>query len=287
MTTASDTWLDRYRARTFRLTETTRVRRREEAIAFVKERGFIFFWPIKGVTFPSLWTAVAGNRPVADKHDDPGHVTWGWKDEMLGKREWYYAKVLRGKATIIALEILPYFYALSENYGEPEKDYLQLYEDGLLSRESKLIYETILREGPLDTVRLRRKIQMTRRKSDSPFARGMTQLQRDFKILPVGIARTGGWRYSFIYEAVHRYYPDLPRQARAIRRSEAQRVLMRRAFASVGAALEGDLRKLFQWKPREIKRTLARLVEGHSLATIPGKTPSKTQYVWREVDLSS
>lgn len=283
MTPPTDAQLGAYRARTFRLQEAERVQRREEAIDFVEERGFVFFWPIKGVVFPSLWTAVAGNRPVADKHDDPGHVTWGWKDEMLGTREWYYAKVLRGKATMIALDIAPYFYALSENYGEPEKDYLQLYEDGLLSRESRLIYETILREGPLDTVRLRRKIQMTRRKSDSPFARGMTQLQRDFKILPVGVARTGGWRYSFIYEAVHRHYPNLPEQARAIRRSEAREKLMSLAFASVGAAVEGELRKLFQWKPREIKRTLSALEEAGAVQTIPGETPSKALYVWREL----
>lgn len=282
-TPVTDEQVDIYRAHTFRLAEAERIKRREEALALVEERGFVFFWPIKGVTFPSLWAAVAGNRPVADKHDDPGHVTWGWKDEMLGTREWHYAKVLRGKATMIALEVAPYFYALSENYGEPEKDYLQLYEDGLLSRESKLIYETILREGPLDTVHLRRKIQMTRRKSDSPFARGMTQLQRDFKILPVGVARTGGWRYSFIYEAVHRHYPDLPAKAREIRRSEAREKLVSLAFASVGIAVEADLRKLFQWKPRDIKRTLATLVDAGKLLENPGETPSKTVYVWHEL----
>ncbi len=66
---------------------------------------------------PSLWTAVAGDRPVADKHDDPGHITWGWKYKALGKKIWYYAKTLRKKATMISLEIAPYFYALSENYG--------------------------------------------------------------------------------------------------------------------------------------------------------------------------
>ena len=81
----------------------------EQAIGFVEERGFIFFWPIKGIEFPSLWTAVAGDRPVASEHDDPGHVTWGWKDQMLGKRQWYYAKMLRKKATLISLEVAAYF----------------------------------------------------------------------------------------------------------------------------------------------------------------------------------
>jgi hypothetical protein len=198
---------------------------------------------------------------VADAHDDPGHVTWGWKDEMLDKRRWYYGKILRGKATMISLEVAPFFYALSENYGDPDTDYLQLYEDGLLSREAKVIYEALLREGPLDTVTMRRKIHMTGKASNSPFERGLVSLQRDFKILPVGIARVGGWRYSFIYDLVHRYYPDLPAKAQPITRREARRKLVALYFKSVGAAKVGDVRKLFQWPKRDIESTLAALVE--------------------------
>src|SRR5512134_359828 len=103
-----------YRANTFRLKPGQRIHHSEDAVQFVKERGFIFFWPIKDITLPSLWVAVAGDRPVADAHDDPGHVTWGWKDSLLGKHEWYYAKVLRKRATMISMGLAPYFYALSE-----------------------------------------------------------------------------------------------------------------------------------------------------------------------------
>ncbi|MBK9210977.1 MAG: hypothetical protein IPL71_22930 [Anaerolineales bacterium] len=51
-----------------------------QGIDLLQRARFIYFWPIKGIDLPSLWTAVAGDRPVADKHDDPGHITWGWKD---------------------------------------------------------------------------------------------------------------------------------------------------------------------------------------------------------------
>ncbi len=257
--------LEAYRAVTFRLRPELRLKTAGDALQFVNERGFIYFWPIKGITLPSLWTAVAGNRPVADEHDDPGHVSWGWKDDMLGKRQWHYAKVLRRKATLIALQIMPYFYALSENYGDPEHDYLQLYEDGLLSQPARAIYEALLREGPLDTVNLRRKIHMTSQTSNSPFERGLTELQRDFKILPVGVAQTGAWRYSFIYELVHRYYPELPDQARAITRKAARQKLAALFFDSVGGATASDVRRLFQWKPREVQTTLRALVEAGDL----------------------
>jgi len=257
--------LQGYRERTFRLSADLKLGSVEDALAFVKERGFVYFWPIKGADLPNLWAAVAGQRPVADAHDDPGHVTWGWKDTMLDKRQWYYAKILRGKATMIALDIVPHFYALSENYGDPEHDYLQLYEDGLLSREAKLIYEALLREGPLDTVNLRRKIHMTGKASNSPFERGLTNLQRDFKILPVGIAEAGAWRYSFIYDLVQRHYPELPEQARPIKRREARQKLLSLYFASMGAATAAEARKIFQWPKKDLDRSLTALVDNGTL----------------------
>jgi hypothetical protein len=261
MTRLSAAALAAYRARTFRLHPDLRLHRPEEARTFVEERGFIFFWPIKGVTFPSLWTAVAGDRPVAAAHDDPGHVSWSWKDQALDKRWWYYAKVLRGRATLIALADVPYFYALSDNFGEPEQDYLIQYEDGVLSREARLIYEILLREGPLDTVTMRRKLHLTGKASNSPFDRGLTYLQRDFKILPVGVARTGAWRYSFIYECTHRWFPELPALARPISRARARQHLLQRLLHSLGAATEADMRKLLQWPPSELSRTLRDLCE--------------------------
>ena len=130
-----------------------------------------------------------------------------------------------------------------------------------MSRETKLIYEALLREGPLDTVTMRRKVHMTGKASNSPFERGLVALQRDFKILPVGLAQAWGWRYSFIYYLVHRYYPELPAEARTISRREARRHLVGRYLISVGVATEGDVRKLFQWPKRDVEQALAGLVE--------------------------
>ncbi len=67
--------LKAYRDRTYYRMARSRVRHIAAALDFVNARGFVYFWPIKGVEMPSLWAAVAGNRPVADNHDDPGHVT--------------------------------------------------------------------------------------------------------------------------------------------------------------------------------------------------------------------
>ena len=109
--------------------------------------------------------------------------------------------MLRKRATFIALDTVPYFYALSQNYGEPEKDYLLQYQEGRLTWEAKTVYETLLNEGPLDTVSRRKLARMTSKTSDSPFNWALETLQADFKILPVGIAEAGVWKYAFIYDA--------------------------------------------------------------------------------------
>lgn len=249
-----------HRARTFCLLPELRLHSLEAAVDFVHARGFTYFWPITGVIFPSLWTATAGDRPVASAHDDPGHVTWGWKDQALGQQRWHYAKVLRGKATLIALDLLPAFYALSENYGAPAQDYLDQYADGLLAHEARLIYEKLLHDGPRDTVNLRRELRMTSQASNSPFDRSLTHLQRDLKIMPVGVAQTGAWRYSFIYDCVHRHYPDLPDRARRLSRQTAREMLLARYFQALGAAPPAAPRKLFQWHPADLAAALTALV---------------------------
>ncbi len=252
--------LNTHRTRTFHLPPAKRLSSASQALTFVKGRGFIYFWPIKGIDLPSLWTAVAGDRPVADKHDDPGHITWGWKDGALDKKIWYYAKILRGKATMISLEVAPYFYALSENYGAPEEDYLIAYQEGRLTQASKQVYETLLDNGALNTLDLRKKAKLANAK-DFEFNKALEQLQRDFKILPVGVAQAGSWNYSHIYQIVPRHFPDLPEEARAISELQARAKILELYFASVGAAQLRDVTKLFGWPNEIANRTINKLVE--------------------------
>jgi len=252
--------LNTHRTRTFNLPPSKRLASQAQALTFVKQRGFVYFWTIKGIDMPSLWTAVAGNRPVADKHDDPGHITWRWKDNALDKKIWYYAKILRKKATMISLDIAPYFYALSENYGSPEEDYLLTYEEGRMTQASKQVYETLLNEGSMNTLDLRKAAKLSNAK-DSEFNKALEYLQSDFKILPIGVSEAGAWKYSFIYEIVPRHFPDLPEQARRIGEGEARTKLLELYFESVGAAQERDAVKLFGWKRELITRAITGLVK--------------------------
>jgi len=251
-----------YRSHTFGYHPKDRVKTKDEAIRYVNERGYIHFWPINGITLPSLWGAVSGVRPVPNEHDDPGHITWDWKDSLLGKHVWFYGKILRKKATIISMAVTPYFYALTENYGSPEEDYLTIYEQGRMTQEAKAVYEALLDNSPLDTITLRKTAHLASHESESRFNRALTDLQADFKIMPVGVVDAGSWHYSFAYDIVARYEPNLLESARYLGELDARQNILELYFRSVGAAQMRDLAKLFGWKPSDIEQVIGRLEQG-------------------------
>jgi hypothetical protein len=154
----------------------------------------------------------------------------------------------------------PYFYALSRNFGNPEEDLMIDFYDGLITKETKTIFEIILESGPMDTVSLRRAAYMTGKETDYPFEKALAYLQSDFKILPVGISDSGAWHYAFIYDLVHRHFPDIPLEAEKISRSTSQKKILENYFTSVGTAQYKDLIKLFGWTKDETWRAVDDLV---------------------------
>ncbi len=197
---------------------------------------------------------------MPDAHDDPGHITWRWKDDALPKRLWYYAKVLRRKATLISLEVAPFFYALTQNYGSPAEDHLLAYEAGRLTLAARNIYDALLGGGPLDSISLRKAARMAGAK-ESEWNRALEDLQMDFKILPVGVAEAGSWKYAFIYDIASRHYPLLPQKARTIGEADARSRLLELYLGAVGIARRRDVLHLFGWPPELADRTIHHLSE--------------------------
>jgi hypothetical protein len=141
---------------------------------------------------------------------------------------------------------------------------LEEYLAGTMTAEAKRIYEALLEHGPLDTVRLRREARMSAESAKSRFERALVELQVGLKVLPIGVAEAGAWRYAFTYELFQRWFPEVPEQARAIKRSEARRVLVSRYLNNVVAADRKMIAKVFhvlKWTPTELDRTIAALLQ--------------------------
>jgi hypothetical protein len=263
--TVTREWIEAQRAYNYHRTPERRIESPEAAREFVDEVGFCHFWPINGAELPNLFQAIAGRvRQVPMEHEDPDiDRCWQWKDNALGQRQWYYGKLLRRRATLVSLETLPLFYAASENLGDLD-DYLEEYSAGQMTAEAKWICEVLLEQGPLDTIQLRQKAGLSSGSAKPRFDRGLVELQAGLKVLPIGVARVGRWRYAFTYELLLRHFPELSEQARVFKRSEAQRRLVSRYLDNVVAAERGMVKAIFQvlkWTPAELERVIAALLE--------------------------
>jgi DNA glycosylase AlkZ-like len=263
-----------------------RVTSPEQAKEFVDDVGFCFLFPIQNVEMPSLWDAIAG-RAMKTTNKHSGYEierTWGWKDDALDKKLWYYGKLVRHKATLVSLDFLPNFYALSENYGDYQQDYLDEYREGRLSAEAKTIYAALLKNGALDAVRLRRESHMISEANKARFEKALTELQTGLKVLPVGITEAGAWRYAFIYELLPRWLPDVPEKAHDIGRGQARRAILDQYLRNVIATTMQAASRVFGWSLAETRQAAEALAqEGHLSLDVKVAGISELQIVTGDV----
>jgi hypothetical protein len=230
--------------------------------------GFCFLFPAKGIEMPSLWEAICGqSRPLPMHHDDRelGYA-WRWKDELPSKGMVFYGKLLRKKPMLISLQLLPYFYALSENYGAMD-DYLLEYQDGRLSEEAKRVYEALLERGALPTSHLRRAAGLAGKSNAGRFDRAIQELQVGLKIVKTGISDANAWKYCYVYDVLLRVWPNVATCAEGIASVEAGHVLLSTYLYNVGVARMEQIVRLFQWQSPPVSALCESLVEAGKVVT--------------------
>jgi hypothetical protein len=108
-------------------------------------------------------------------------------------------------------------------------------------------------------VRLRRESRLSSEENKPRFEKALTELQTGLKVLPVGIAPAGAWRYAFIYEILPRWYPDVPERAREIDRARARAAILDQYMRNVIASPLISAARLFGWKSTEAQQAAERL----------------------------
>lgn len=240
-----------------------RVTSEEAAVRFVDKIGFCFLFGEQGAEMPTLWAAICGEkRPVPRQHDDPDlGRTWQWKDTLPSRGAIYYGKLLRKRATLVSLALLPHFYALSPNYGDPD-DYVEQYEAGNMTVEAKNIYEVLLNEGAMATSRLRHLAGLAGGGANARrFDRALVELQTELQIVKVGISDANRWGYAYVYDLFVRRFSEVPVAARAIPMDEAMETLLLRYLHNVVVQTEAATRRVFGWDAWDWDRTLERLAD--------------------------
>jgi hypothetical protein len=226
-----------------------RVRTRHAALRFVEALGFCYAFTGGPGGLPGLFDVLA-TRSI----DRMWSWAWQWKDDLASAKRLHYGKVIRRKPSYISLTMLPAFYALSGNVGEPD-DYLEAYRAGRLSLLAKTLYEQILADGPVSTWTLRRQF-VPRGQSGARFHRALDDLQALFLIAKAGEEEE--WRNGFIWDAFHRWMPQVVGAAGKITAEDAAARVLERYVRTVGLATDADITGLFGWTPRRIEAAATR-----------------------------
>jgi hypothetical protein len=180
--------VEAWRDRAFRRLPQLRVRGEKSALQFVNEVGFCFTLSDFGLPVASLYVAVCGRRhprwPKHTHHDPEIGLTWNLKDELPAKRLTYYGKLVKGKPTLVSLDLLPAFCAVIRD-GKGSGDYIVDYRHGRMSRAAVAILEALHDAGPLVTPELRKAVAMRDPDRTADFDRAMAELQRGLWIVKV------------------------------------------------------------------------------------------------------
>src|SRR6185503_7137919 len=169
------------RRRHFRHVPGRRVRSERAALAFVEDVGICSTFHVFAEGLACLWEAVVGRAnprwPRRSHHDAGIGRAWTLKDRLPAGRHVYYGKLLRGRPVLVALDLLPAFYALVRG-GQRARDYRVEYDAGRLSQNAKRLMDALQREHPQYTRELRANTFLLEPSRTREFERAMAELQQ-------------------------------------------------------------------------------------------------------------
>ncbi len=251
----------RLRARRFRHSVSRRVTGESSALAFVNDVGFCstFFVFPEGVA--SLWEAVAGRArprwPRHSHHDAAIALTWQLKDRLPARRLVYYGKLLKSRPVLVALDVVPAFYALTRG-RQRARDYRLEYEAGRLSHTANRIMDALMREHPQYTRELRANCFLLAPAGTREFERAMAELQQGLWV--VKTEERYEPTFSYRWDLLEAWLPAVVAEGRRLSRPDALLRLFDRYTEAAVLTSERLLSGLFGVVPAETRAVVQRLV---------------------------
>jgi len=225
--------IEAYRDYTWRRDPERRIEHAYAAEIFVKEIGFCTVLTDSRRPGPSLYTAVCGRRethmPRNVQKDPESNLAWTIKDELMRRGRCFYGKLLKGHATLITPELIPFFSAL---WGVPRKE-----EARVLTNEAQKVLKVLRREWEMGSRDLRVAAGVPER---SRFDKAMSQLQKAMKVIPVDVVYEP--TFTYIWSLAEARFPDEMRipVAKEVALTEIARAYLR----SAGMTERGELARV-------------------------------------------
>jgi hypothetical protein len=258
--------LERLRDRAFHRLPSLRVGSERAALAFVEEVGLCstFYRFPEGVA--CLWEAVVGRArprwPRRSHHDAGIGLTWELKDGLPAKKRVYYGKLLRGRPMLVALDLVPAFYALARG-RQRARDYRDEYAAGRMSHAARRLMDALERLHPQYTRGLRASTVMLEPSKTREFERAMAELQQGLWV--VKTEERYEPTFSYRWDLLEAWLPEAVEAGRRLRRDRALERVIERYVRGAIFTNERRLARLFGLPTGEVARAVRRLVETKTL----------------------
>ena len=232
--------LERHRDHHFRRIPKRRVTGEKSALGFIEEVGFCTGFTA-GLGVPCLREAIAGERepkiPEHLQHDYAIGMTWGIKDTLPARRMVYYGKVIAGRPSFIARDMMGAFLRLRIEPG----GYARLYQRGLLGHCAKLVMDALTKRGASETMALKLASGYSQPKHRAEFDRAMKDLQGKFLALKVEERYEP---FTYVWDTMEHRWPDALKESRTLSKSGAAYLVIRRYFEIAGFGNERALARI-------------------------------------------
>jgi len=228
------------------------------AAAFVNEVGLCLLFGCGKIPLPKL-----------ELCGPPDFEWWEWKDQLQERRQAYLGRVVRRKAALISMPLLPAFLGLYYAGGGVEV-YDEEHHHGRLSDDAWHLGEYLSGHGPTPVDRLRRALMPAGPAGTRRFHKALDELQEKFKSVTVGRVRKH-WSVRVIGLLSDWAPADLLREAHLLARhpQQARQRILERAVRTAGALGIREAAAMFGWVRAETETAAAALVKGGALRGLP------------------
>lgn len=212
----------------------------DDFVAFLEQVGVCLWKPAGAFSFPNM----ADRMDLA--HPEEIWETWFWKDDLHIAHRLFYGKLLAGRPTFVANDLLPAIIA-----AQGDVDPRTLAERGLLSSEALRVYAALVRERRLSVGDLRRVAGLDAKEQKAAFETALERLSAWFQICKVGITGRTRGTYGYVWGLVEEWTPATLAAAARLEPGAARRCVRDRLEAYGVALTPAHWRRLFGWEPQD------------------------------------
>lgn len=229
-----------------RLSSSSRIRNRKQAVAFILERCFVSVF--SGTELPSIQEAIDGRTDLpgnGNRISSGQGIASIWLTDLPEAVPCLFGTFVKRKPTLVARK---HWAALLAMEGE---GFQGARERKRISPAAYRLADCIERDGPATGQALRDRLAGSARMDERTFRRALLELEKLWLIVPGWSGRLGKNIHdtaSCVWELTKRWVPDdIEREAASMTRRHAMRSLLVGAVDSAGAVDEQAVYRWFGW----------------------------------------